>query len=316
MNWLHKIKRNKTFFYASNFINSLLPNYLYRRKLNYWLSKKSNYSKKTIQERLAYYAQFSKQQTSPVSSKIIDIKKPVKGNVYYFDLIKTTRYFKPTYKIDYAFGDITENQKFPTIVKSRPVQNNGNSVLLKLNSIRHYKFIKDPIPFSKKKNEAVWRGRVHKENRRLLVDKFKNHPLCNIEEIFSPRKRPHDWNVNYMSIEDQLQYKYILSVEGVDVATNLKWILSSNSLCFMPTPKFETWFMEGKLIPNHHYVHINDDYSNLIEKVNYYMSHENEALIILKNAKSWVAQFQNKKQERILSLLVLEKYFKNTGQSS
>ena len=42
--------------------------------------------------------------------------------------------------------------------------------------------------------------------------------------------------------------------------------MSSNSLCFMPKPKYETWFMEGKLIPNHHYVLIEDDYSNLLEQ--------------------------------------------------
>lgn len=37
-----------------------------------------------------------------------------------------------------------------------------------------------------------------------------------------------------MSVEDQKRYRYIVSLEGYDVATNLKWIMNSNSLCLMP----------------------------------------------------------------------------------
>ena len=115
-----------------------------------------------------------------------------------------------------------------------------------------------------------------------------------------------------MSIYDQLQYKFILSIEGVDVATNLKWVMSSNSLCFMPAPKFETWFMEGKLIPNYHYVLIKDDYSNLLEKRYYYLKHEKEALIIINNANLWVTQFTNSKNEKTLSINILEQFLKQT----
>ena len=48
---------------------------------------------------------------------------------------------------------------------------------------------------------------------------------------------------------DNLNYKFILAIEGYDVATNLKWIMSSNSLAVMPRPTYATWFMEGTLIP-------------------------------------------------------------------
>ena len=90
--------------------------------------------------------------------------------------------------------------------------------------------------------------------------------------------------------------------------------MSSNSLCFMPTPKFETWYMEGKLIPNVHYVHLKDDYSDMLEKMEYYSKHEEQALAILKNAQAWVAKFQNKEFEKFLSIKVLEAYFKATKQ--
>ena len=52
-----------------------------------------------------------------------------------------------------------------------------------------------------------------------------------------------------------------MCVEGVDVATNLKWVMSSNSIAVMPKPEIESWFMEKTLIPDFHYIEIKKDYS-------------------------------------------------------
>ena len=75
------------------------------------------------------------------------------------------------------------------------------------------------------------------------------------------------WTKPRLNISEQLQYKFILSIEGNDVASNLKWIMSSNSLAVMPKPKFESWFMEGLLIPDYHFVEIKRDYSDLEENL-------------------------------------------------
>ena len=91
-----------------------------------------------------------------------------------------------------------------------------------------------------------------------------------------------------MSIVDQLHHKFIISIEGNDVATNLKWIMSSNSLCFAAKPKFETWYMEGRLIADHHFVQVADDYSNVEEKMAYYLAHPQEAEAIIANAHLFV----------------------------
>ena len=71
--------------------------------------------------------------------------------------------------------------------------------------------------------------------------------------------------------------------------------------------------MEGLLKPNYHYVMLKNDCSDLLEKMDYYLAHEKEALAIIDNAQKWVAQFQNPRDEEIVSLLVLQKYFKMTG---
>jgi len=90
--------------------------------------------------------------------------------------------------------------------------------------------------------------------------------------------------------------------------------MSSNSLAVMPRPKYETWFMEGVLLPDHHYVCIKDDYSDLEEKLTFYINNPNKAEAIIKNANAYVAQFKNKPQEALISLLVLDKYFEKTNQ--
>ena len=100
-----------------------------------------------------------------------------------------------------------------------------------------------------------------------------------------------------MTIDEQLDYKFILSLEGNDVATNLKWIMSSSSLAVMPRPKYETWFMEGTLVPNYHYILIKDDYSDLEERLKYYIVNTAEALEIVRNANEYVNQFRNKKEK-------------------
>jgi pyrroloquinoline quinone (PQQ) biosynthesis protein C len=85
--------------------------------------------------------------------------------------------------------------------------------------------------------------------------------------------------------------------------------MSSNSIAVMPKPTYETWFMEGTLIGNYHYIEIKKDYSDLEEKLNYYIKHTNEALKIIENAHKFVEQFRDKKREKLISLLVLQKYF-------
>ena len=118
-----------------------------------------------------------------------------------------------------------------------------------------------------------------------------------------------------MSVGEHLNYRYIMALEGVDVASNLKWVMSSNSIAVMPRPTYETWFMEGTLIPNYHYIEIKPDYSDLLERIEYYNSHIDEAKAIIRHANEYVEQFRNKRREDSISLMVLAKYFGKTGQN-
>ena len=91
--------------------------------------------------------------------------------------------------------------------------------------------------------------------------------------------------------------------------------MSSQSIAVMPKPKYETWFMEGLLVADYHYILIKNDYSDLELKLSYYSKNTDKALQIIKNANTYVEQFKNKKTEELISLLTIKKYFEKTDQS-
>ncbi len=273
----------------------------------------NGYDEEFVADRVNYYhktnARFSVLNKIPAATELS------RGHsAYVVDMLRALNGFDVGMKLDYRFGDSTAPPQHPTITKSRKISGeNQNAVLLKLNSIRHFHFVRDPLPFGKKKNMAVWRGKCKHPARRLLVDQYREHPLCNVDGVDRAGAGRY-LRKSYMQLSEQLTYKFIISIEGNDVATNIKWIMSSNSLCFMPKPTCETWFMEGRLIAGFHYVPVSDDYHDLEEKIEYYSSHTEDALAILKNAQQYVAQFRDHAREAYIIHRVLEKYFQCSGQ--
>ncbi len=161
----------------------------------------------------------------------------------------------------------------PSIVKSRPVGgDNACSVLLNLDKNRHFCFLHDRIRFEDKTDRLIFRAYIsHKPHRIRFFERYFDHPMCDLGECDPACHDYPAWHKPKISFYAQLRYKFILALEGNDVATNLKWIMSSNSIAVMPRPRYETWFMEGRLIPDYHYIAIRDDYSDLEERLQYYI---------------------------------------------
>jgi len=309
-------KNPKWKYYLVNYLKLLIPSVYYHKKRKRLLEDfEARDDQDYILERVNYYNKLDKntQLTHPIHLAQLKLKD-VSQKVYFFDAYPILRSFPRDHLFCYAFGDVVEVPDTPSIVKSRPISdNNQNSVLLKLNKVRHFARIKKDKPFHQKKDQLVFRGKVtYKEKRKKFFEMYFDHPMCNLGDTQMKKINPDKWKVKKTSIHFLLQYKFILAIEGIDVASNLKWVMSSNSLAVMPKPEFETWFMEAKLIPDYHYVSIKSDYSDLEEKLNYYILHEDEALQIIKNANEYVDQFWDNEREELISLLVMQKYFDNT----
>ncbi|EGQ8153408.1 lipopolysaccharide A protein [Vibrio alginolyticus] len=305
------MKDSKFPYYFSNALSILIPRFVYRAQAKRLLSNLTEAEQHRCLERVNYYNKcempFSVDSREQ-SYATIDTFKKTKGWTYFFDLRQVVRYFPSSFAFNYINGDVTHIPNVPSFIKSRPIfGNNQNSVVLKLNQVRHFKFIDDPVRYQDKKDMVAWRGVGFQPHRKKVIHAFYNHPQCNIGQTRPVEGKP--WEKGFMSIEEQLQYKFLLCIEGNDVATNLKWAMSSNSLVIMSKPKYETWFMEGKLEAGVHYVEVKDDYSDLPEKMDYYLANEQEALAIIENAHQWVEQFKDKRKERLISLMVADKYF-------
>ncbi len=333
MQYLKKLITNKKSHKLNYFTKQIVWTHLvpYSFKLNY---KKKLYNllnndiSKMIFARVNYYNQMSNFFSLPnekisneknKDSIVILAKNIFKINcssAYKYDCNYYLSCFNPKSVIACSMGDVTHIPRLHSIVKSRPIlpkEENQNSVLMKLDRIRHFNFIQDNIPYKEKINKLIWRGKVQKNqpHRINFLKKFHKHHLCNVSQTGSKNEYAFG---KYLSIAEQLKYKFILCIEGHDVATNLKWAMSSNSLCFMVKPKYETWFMEGKLKPRVHYVELKDDYSDLEEKIDYYSHNYEKAQYIIQNANSHVAIFKNQAHENLISLLILEKYLHLSGQ--
>ena len=294
-----------------------VPNNHFRKKLHTIFAEFSSDQFQSAISRANYY--FKRKTTFELSQdaqKLSDLSCFDKS-AYYYDLRSVVRYFPEKFSFHCWLRDVISVPSDPCFVKCRPIDAaHDNRAILKLNQIRHFREIKDTIPFGQKVSKLVWRGSVFQRSWRAeFVKKLIRNPLCDVgANIGTGGMLSNEFERDFMPIREQLKYKFIFSIEGADVATNLKWIAQSNSLCFMKKPKHESWFMEAKLIPGVHYVEVDAELNDLSEKIDYYKSNSEEALEIIRNMKLYHQQFQDRSQELLVSLLVAAKYFCLSGQ--
>ena len=319
----HTHKHAKFLYIIKGYLRYLTPRWLWRLMLPIYVreyEKLSEDEKKYVDDRVRYYCRLSegtilpKEKAERVGAFIYGKSAKTYPTTYYMDSYESLRYFPANYLWHLEGGDVNYVCSVPSVTKSRPIStdaSNANNTLLKLDKIRHFLFLKDPFTWEEKYGIALFRGACHgKPNREVFMQQYANHPLCDAKDSAKNSTNPPEWRQKHeMSIFDQLRYRYIMALEGNDVASNLKWVMSSNSVAVMPKPKMETWFMEGCLKAGYHYVEIADDYSDLPDKIQYYEKHPEEAKEIVCHAHEWCEQFANKKRESLIEVMTLRKYF-------
>jgi hypothetical protein len=215
-------------------------------------------------------------------------------------IFQTTKYFQGANLLVCDQDCVHSPRHVFTVAKSRSIENAANRTvtLLPLNVGRHFKHVltalRDRVSYEKKLPIAMWRGtttglcwdlpldeKIAAERtecaRRNLVTTWAKKGFDNIDigltniVQFSKKiaSKYSSFVKKEMSIHDMLQYRYIISVEGNDVATNLKWALTSNSVVLMPPPTRESIILESTLYPWIHYVPLLHDLSDLQEKITF-----------------------------------------------
>lgn len=269
-----------------------------------------------------------------ITIKNLTNKVNVFDTIYDVPLIKLLKKTKNTdKKFIFRRADIIKSteQNFLTLCKNRCDGNNDSVLLRCFNFDRHWgKFYNKPkdIDFNKKIQKIFWRGTTtgcsdnykaekwcpRQVNRFVMMKNWFNKN-SNIDVGFSSihRKWLEPVFKKYLKgpcdITYFLKYKYILSIEGNDKDSGLNWKLNSNSVVLMPKPRVTSWLMETTLIPNYHYVLLNDDFSDLEEKLNWCNNNQEECVNIIKNANYFMSQFLDYKNEEKIEETVINKYF-------
>jgi hypothetical protein len=236
---------------------------------------------------------------------------------------------------NYSVYDKADSYDIPTFVKSRNINHPKRSVLLPIENLyipHHYiKDVANDNHFKNKIPSCVWRGSnsgdffwysERRASRRDLVLKYKNNENYNIglswdnykkKEIQQIDFNPKDYVKSYLSIKGQLKYMFIISVEGNDFATNLNWILLSNSVALIPKFYIDSWKMERHLIPYIHYVPLENDFSDLDDKMKWCLDNLDKCEEIAYMSKMYALQFSNNDKEKYIIKEIIRIYKENTN---
>lgn len=309
---VHKPSRLR--YFAHNLLELCQPRAWLEGRGRDLLSRAHDLPAQELEERVGYYFRFEGTFDLGPQADSLPLSALRRQRNYWFDLARLLRRMPSGLRVERYFGDRTDPPPRPTLVKARRIgESERTSVLLKLNRVRHYVRVDDEVPWSAKRATAVWRGNSRNPARVKLLEDWQRDARC---ELGATDERPQTAHLrrSRLSIAEQLRHRFVLSIEGNDVATNLKWILSSNSLCLMPRPTKETWFMEGRLQPGVHYVELAPDLSDLGATIERWNDDPAGAQRILAAAQAWCRQFDDDEREDLLALLVLQRYFEASGQ--
>ncbi len=316
MNFIEKYilpgKKMALFFYIRGALRNLVPrswlNAGRRRVLRKWEKRPdAGY----LRWRRDIYCRLNEPFSIPKESGVVlkDVRVGKYQSRYSIDAQRSLRCFPKDSILAFKDGDVRENPEVPTLIKARRLngKNEENAVIMNLDSIRHWLHPHDNIPFDEKIPKLFFRGDIFNKPARVeFFEKWADNEMFDLGD--TNRSNPSRWQSEFVSIPDHFKYRFILALEGYDMASSLQWIMASGCVPVMPKPTVEGWLMHSRLVAGKHYIEIAPDFSDVGDKLRYYIGHADEARMISEESKKWVSQFNDRKRERIISLLVVDKY--------
>ncbi len=183
--------------------------------------------------------------------------------------------------------------------------------------------------FSEKDDKVVWRGAttgafqatrglVDHSSRFFIAQRWAALSKYDIgfTDVVQSNDRFTDIEVatlnkmkrDFLSLEQQLQSKFVLSLEGVDIATGLRWMLYSKSAVIMPHPRCESWYCERFLRPFRHYIPVKYDLSDMDEVYAWCLNNQAQCEEIAMNGRAFISSLLDQAHEEHLARTVVEAY--------
>lgn len=147
------------------------------------------------------------------------------------------------------------------------------------------------IPFHSKKKECIWRGGLSNGSvHNFLVEKDKiMSPRLYFKKLYEEGRFKYvNFSANQTSISEQITYKYILDIDGWSSTWSaMVWKLYSGSVLLKTKSKWKQWYYDD-LKEWIHYVPVEDDFSDLNDKIEWCIHNDSECEQITENAKQFV----------------------------
>ena len=230
-----------------------------------------------------------------------------------------------TYFRTFFYDDILPTQGQFIISHSRPY-NSRNIILVPWhgyhNPTNYHRHANLSESFQTKKNVLVWRGgttgpiaknsgREGKNNRFDIVKRYYNTTAqidIGFSDIYDAQwtKLVGNYTRPRMTISMILNHKYVLCMEGNDLATNFIWVLASKSVPFHTYPfTCESIFWADGIHPWEHFIPVAIDGHDLGMKLNWCFQNERNCQKIGENGFKYMIRHLNLSgYERILREMV------------
>lgn len=153
---------------------------------------------------------------------------------------------------------------------------------------------RDAVPWEQKHNMSFWRGRDSRRERLRLVDLSRARPdlvdaalthfffFKQEEQLYGPTQ-PR------VSFFEFFKYKYQLSVDGTVAAYRFPFLLAGDSLVVKQRSTYYEHFYPA-LKAGKHYLEVNHDLSDLLEKLEWARAHDKEARAIAQAGRKFAQE--------------------------
>lgn len=246
--------------------------------------------------------------------------------IYLKDCKRIINHSKLNKTFEFYFLDNDEfknlNSYTTVFVKSRHKDDNKN-IIVSLNTKRHWEPVSKikeirSSTWENKKKELVWRGAdtgkgLSNDRLKFVKKYYKKYNVgfsnyvqnSNFAEFSDYYKSV--FLKKQLNLTEITRFKYVVILEGNDKSSSLNWVLNSNCVPLMKKPCWHSWLCEPFLIPNYHYVELNDDFSDLEEKLQWLRENDDKAKEIAYNGIKYIeTNFSNLKREFHLERKMVE----------
>jgi hypothetical protein len=116
-------------------------------------------------------------------------------------------------------------------------------------------------------NKLFWAGNLSTHfTRQLFYNAFKDDTSRFEIHVVDTSKK--DYMLNIVPMYEQLDYKYLIDLQGNGYSGRLKYLLHSGRLLFIQERKWKSYY-HFKLKPFVHYIPVKEDFSDLYDQLNW-----------------------------------------------